>query len=897
MKKILFISFFSFAIIMVSAQTMSFVHPGAIHSQEELLFVKDKIAAGAQPWTAQYNNLKNWAVAGSATIPVLPDEGGQKTQAQRAYANALAYWYSGNIVYANQAIAILKAWANITPYYVYDGKNLKQDMLDCAWMGTLLGPAADLLRNYMSPADLATITNMFKTVFVPSLIVRDVSNGNRDLEQIDAMFSISVFCEDKALFDRATLRLSQRMPCYVYLKSDGPNPPNIPGAQWYPTNFASPNADGVMQESCRDWGHHTPFAMNAFIASCETAWHQGVDLYGQYQTRIIAGMELLAKQFTTGDMQGVCTNSNTTFQENRLNGFDIGYNHYYNRLGIPLPETKKVLPITRGGNSDWNVFYETLTHGEVSPAYSPCTKPVLGSDRSICGFTSLTLNSGINTKTAKTGVNKSITWSKDKVIITGQTATSLTVTQPGVYSMSVDSLGCVSTAAVTIKGAMSVDLGKATELCNPVVQTLDAGNQGANFAWNTGAKTQTVLVSKPGTYSVTVSASNCATVSGSIVITSKLLPVKNDTICSSGIVDISVLGTSSYNWYDVPTGGTVLYTGLTYNPSITNSKNYYVEDATGMQGSFGKTDVSTGATVWNLAGTDFAGTDKCNQVTVLKPLSLSSVSVFVNVGGNVTINFKQGTTTVFTKTVNVTGTGLQVIPLQCNLIPGSYIIDAVGSTASLAFEASGATFPYSYPNFISFTYNQTWQSAQYGLFYNWQITSGNVCARTPVQAVIDPLNSKCSNTGLTNKSIALQQGWNLISTNVYLLDSSITTVFTGLDVQEIKTLDAYWRKGQNIALNSLNTITSGQGYLVNMNIAGILNLKGLKNQSNLSVTSLQKGWNLIGCPYQATLAFSTLFNDLNTISVKNFEGFWMPMGTLNSITNLDPGKAYFIKSK
>src|ERR1035437_5350852 len=184
-------------VITITAQTMTFTHPGAIHSQEELLFVKAKIAAGEQPWAGQYTHLLNWAIAGTATIPALTADGtgenGQKVQAQRAYANALAYWYSGNANYANQAIAIVKAWALVQPYKTY----YSQDMLDCAWMGTLLGPTADLLRNYMSVADLTTITTMFKTVFIPSLIVRDVSNGNRDLEQIDAMFSISVFCEDQ----------------------------------------------------------------------------------------------------------------------------------------------------------------------------------------------------------------------------------------------------------------------------------------------------------------------------------------------------------------------------------------------------------------------------------------------------------------------------------------------------------------------------------------------------------------------------------------------------------------------------------------------------------------------------------------------------------------------------
>jgi len=150
---------------------------------------------------------------------------------------------------------------------------------------------------------------------------------------------------------------------------------------------------------------------------------------------------------------------------------------------------------------------------------------------------------------------------------------------------------------------------------------------------------------------------------------------------------------------------------------------------------------------------------------------------------------------------------------------------------------------------------------------------------------------------LSIQTIPLVQGWNLISTNVQPTDSSIATLFTGLDVQEIKTNDSFWRKGQNVAFNNLKTITTGQGYLVYMNAAGVLNLYGTPSTKTLQATSLQKGWNLIGCPYQTARVLSTLFDTTNTFSVKNFDGFWMSGGTMNSITNLEMGKGYFVKIK
>lgn len=145
------------------------------------------------------------------------------------------------------------------------------------------------------------------------------------------------------------------------------------------------------------------------------------------------------------------------------------------------------------------------------------------------------------------------------------------------------------------------------------------------------------------------------------------------------------------------------------------------------------------------------------------------------------------------------------------------------------------------------------------------------------------------------QTIALKAGWNLISVNVIAADNSITTLFNGLDVQEIKTADAFWRKGQNEMLNSLKTITAGDGYLVNMNVAGIMTLTGSPLTINNLPLTIKNGWQLIGCPYQIATPFSTNFNSSNCQLIKNFEGFWEPNGTQNSIENLEIGKGYFLR--
>jgi len=150
-------------------------------------------------------------------------------------------------------------------------------------------------------------------------------------------------------------------------------------------------------------------------------------------------------------------------------------------------------------------------------------------------------------------------------------------------------------------------------------------------------------------------------------------------------------------------------------------------------------------------------------------------------------------------------------------------------------------------------------------------------------------------TSATEQTISLSKGLNLISTNVCPSDSTISTMFNGLDVKEVKTMDAFWIKGRADIFNSLKTITAGKGYIVNMNIAGTLKVTGKQLKTDAFSFNIKSGWQLIGCPYQISAPLSTFFNANNCSSVKNFTGFWSPNGTNNSILNIEPGKGYYIK--
>jgi len=327
-----------------------------------------QIAAKNQPWTGKFTSLKSIATASTnKTAPV--GEAG-KDDARKALANALVWYYTDDTAYAEKAINILNVWAK-SPTISFGTDPNGQNRLVAGWIGSLMGPAAEIMRGYTGwmQEDMAATQAMFTKSFYPFLKTASTWNGNVDLTQIDAMMAIAVFNEDKTLFDAAIARFKSRLPTYIYLKADGDTPKPPVGASWFsPTKLV----DGLTQETCRDGnyngvggdgGHHPQYALAAAVSAAEVAWNQGVDLYGDYQARLVSALELLSLQLTSGTLQGTCKIDVAT-KESPYNTFEMGYNHYSHRKMQDLPNTKTWLEtkVRVFSNSDWNIFFETLTH-------------------------------------------------------------------------------------------------------------------------------------------------------------------------------------------------------------------------------------------------------------------------------------------------------------------------------------------------------------------------------------------------------------------------------------------------------------------------------------------------------------------------------------------------------
>ena len=351
---------------------MTFVHPGALNTAANLDFIKAQIEVGEQPAASEFRRIRESTAATrspNAVAEINSVNGSTylaRDDAIAAYTQALLWRFTDDAVYADRAVAILNAWSDLNGFT----HGTDQDKLRAGWIGAVLAQAAEIMRSYdvWSAADIATLQAMFRRAYYPQLIDASSWNGNVDLTQIDALISIAVFNEDEAMFDLSLKRLQRRNPAYFYLQSDGKRPQSIDGDGGNLEHFwFNPVAwvDGLNQETCRDNGHHSQFALGSALHVAEVAWNQGVDVYTPNKARYTAAIELLASQLLSGNFD---TCKNTAATNNRFNTWEIAYHHYHNREGVDLPYTRMLIEQqvrTGRKRATWNLVYETLTHANL----------------------------------------------------------------------------------------------------------------------------------------------------------------------------------------------------------------------------------------------------------------------------------------------------------------------------------------------------------------------------------------------------------------------------------------------------------------------------------------------------------------------------------------------------
>ncbi|MBL7980891.1 MAG: gliding motility-associated C-terminal domain-containing protein [Flavobacteriales bacterium] len=192
----------------------------------------------------------------------------------------------------------------------------------------------------------------------------------------------------------------------------------------------------------------------------------------------------------------------------------------------------------------------------------PALSVDLGPDTVLCAGSTITLDA--------TSTNATYLWSN------GATTPTITV-GPGSYSVTVTNGACTSSDAITIVQASTpLDQLQDVSRCADQPITLDAGNAGSTYLWNTGATSASVTATNSGTYTVLVTnSSGCSATFDAVVnvIQPPTVYLGADTALCEGQVLVLDAGNpgSTYAWSNGSTGRYLnVSTAGTYSVSVNN---------------------------------------------------------------------------------------------------------------------------------------------------------------------------------------------------------------------------------------------------------------------------------------------------------------------------------------
>ncbi|WMJ71744.1 glycosyl hydrolase family 8 [Cytophagaceae bacterium ABcell3] len=383
-----------------------------------------------------------------------------------------------------------------------------------------------------------------------------------------------------------------------------------------------------------------------------------------------------------------------------------------------------------------------------------CQVPDLGEDVSLCGTSSVTLRSGV-----ETGGDVRFTWRRGNTVLVQSSATENTfsASEPGTYSVTVEDGNCSETDEIEVASELiAPSFGGEKELCDPAVidltpQNLSTFPEGTTWEWQKdgsviAGETASVLenVRRAGTYTLTASVAGCPSTSGSVEVVSNLPTPVDGCRSTPGAVQLSVEGGNGpFSWYANSSGGEALGTGETFTtPSISSNTTYYVgQGGVSVTGSVGPESRSSSG--WNGAISDYdsyrivfnAETAFTLHSVVAYPMSNQDITVRVlDSNGDI----------IASKTLeNVSGGDAQTLDLEFSIPEGDgYTLDAYGTTGQLWMDGDGAgrSYPYTLDGVVSIVGTQPGFAAGNGwwlYFFDWTVSTGTGCARVPVEARVD----------------------------------------------------------------------------------------------------------------------------------------------------------------
>jgi regulation of enolase protein 1 (concanavalin A-like superfamily) len=348
-------------------QAYAYTHPGAPLTLSDLQALKANVDLGKEPWKSGYAALAadgrsslGYAMQGPfANVSRAPHVNrNQWMSDMTAVWNLSRMWYfTGNTAYAQKAHDILLAWANTQTSFTGG-----ESMLDLGDYAYRFVGGADILRGTWpgwTEADTTAVKAYFGNVLMPASNPYGESQfgaANKGALALVSLGLLAIFNDDTAKLNEVVYKV--RTLAHIGLRSS--------------------NDIGLLGDSLRDQGHaHGQLFSLAMLA--EALWKQGIDVYSDYNNRLLAAGEYFARvndlaptpflPFGTTDAYYIGDYTNRGWGGGHV-ALNLIHGAYVVRKGLPAPYTnlrRHELPV----NGDSFMFLKETDPSAATPAAAP----------------------------------------------------------------------------------------------------------------------------------------------------------------------------------------------------------------------------------------------------------------------------------------------------------------------------------------------------------------------------------------------------------------------------------------------------------------------------------------------------------------------------------------------